>query len=221
MDVVLEVSHLRKSYPTGFLHTKRRLVIGDLSFSVNRGEIFGFLGPNGSGKTTTLKAIMGLVFPDSGSITVLGHAFADHAWRRRVGFLPEHPYFYDSALTCLQAPGTGCIPNYNAGAPTFLDLNIANYSPKSGYNRTAGAPGTAPVATGCPQVVATGTSIVTCSPTAVDGYSYVTTPVSRNRSGVRGFAGGTDGVICFNPQGAAPGTSLGNVSVAANCVVIS
>ena len=129
--------------------------------------------------------------------------------------------FYDSALTCLQAPGSGCIPNYNVGAPTFLDLNIANYSPKSGYNRAPGAPGTAPVAGGCPQIVAAGTSIVTCSGTSVDGYSYLATPVSLNRSGVRGFAGGTDGVICFNPQGAAPGTSLGNVTVASTCVVIS
>jgi len=129
--------------------------------------------------------------------------------------------FYDSALTCLQAPGTGCIPNYSTGAPTFLDVNMANYSPKSGYNRTAGIPGLAPLAPGCPQVVAAGTTIATCSPTAVDGYTYLATPVSVNRSGVRGFAGGTDGVICFNPQGGAPGTSRGNVTVASNCVVIS
>jgi ABC-2 type transport system ATP-binding protein len=95
MDVVLDVRNLKKSYPTGFLHTGRRVVVADLSFDVHKGEIFGYLGPNGSGKTTTLKAVMGLVSIDSGSITVLGHPLSDHVWRRRIGFLPENPYFYD------------------------------------------------------------------------------------------------------------------------------
>jgi type IV pilus assembly protein PilA len=127
--------------------------------------------------------------------------------------------FYDSALSCLQTPGT-CIPNYSTGAPTFLDVNIANYSAKSGYNRTAGQPGLAPMVPQCPQLIPGG-SVTTCSASSVDGYAYLATPVSLNRSGVRGFAGGTDGVICFDPQGGTPGTSRGNVQVGANCVVIS
>jgi ABC-2 type transport system ATP-binding protein len=91
----LSVEGLSKSYPLGPFHTRRRTVVHDLSFEVQRGEIFGFLGPNGSGKTTTLKVLAGLVFPDRGRITILGQPHADQAWRYRVGYLPEHPYFYD------------------------------------------------------------------------------------------------------------------------------
>jgi ABC-2 type transport system ATP-binding protein len=95
MSSALSVENLSKSYPIGLLHTRRREVVHDLSFEVQRGEIFGYLGPNGSGKTTTLKVLTGLVFPDRGRITVLGFPHADPAWRHRVGYLPEHPYFYD------------------------------------------------------------------------------------------------------------------------------
>jgi ABC-2 type transport system ATP-binding protein len=62
---------------------------------VERGEVFGYLGPNGSGKTTTLKILMGLVFPDEGEAQVLGCGLSDRSWRYRVGYLPEHPYLYD------------------------------------------------------------------------------------------------------------------------------
>jgi ABC-2 type transport system ATP-binding protein len=95
MPPALEVRSLFKSYRTGFLHLKSREILSDLSFTVGEGEIFGFLGPNGSGKTTTIKVLMGLVFADRGTVSILGHAQDDPAWRPRVGFLPEHPYFYD------------------------------------------------------------------------------------------------------------------------------
>lgn len=89
------VSSLSKSYATGFLARGRRPALLDLSLSVQPGEIFGYLGPNGSGKTTTLRVLLGLSFPDSGSARILGYDLADARWRSRVGFLPEHPYFYD------------------------------------------------------------------------------------------------------------------------------
>src|SRR5262245_2694480 len=95
--------------------------------------------------------------------------------------------FYDSALTCLQTPSVGCIPNYAAGAPTFLDVNIANYTAKAGYNRTNGQPGNPPSVPTCPQLAGAGL-IATCSPTSSDAYSYIATPITVNRSGVRGFA---------------------------------
>ena len=91
----LEITRLSKSYRSGFLGRVRKAVLQDLSFSVERGEIFGYLGPNGSGKTTTLKVLLGLVFPDAGCIRVLGLPFEDPSWRHRVGYLPENPYFYD------------------------------------------------------------------------------------------------------------------------------
>ncbi len=57
--------------------------------------MFGYLGPNGSGKTTTLKLLTGLLFPDSGEASILGYPLTDRAWRFRMGYLPEHPYLYD------------------------------------------------------------------------------------------------------------------------------
>ena len=65
-DIVLSVKHLHKTFGT-------RKVIDDISFEIKRGEIFGFLGPNGSGKTTTIKMILGLLDYDDGTVTVCGY----------------------------------------------------------------------------------------------------------------------------------------------------
>ncbi len=69
--------------------------LDSLDIAVREGEIFGFLGPNGAGKTTTLKMLMGLIFPTSGSAQLFGRPVQDRAAKRRLGFLPENPYFYD------------------------------------------------------------------------------------------------------------------------------
>ncbi len=66
-----------------------------LTLTVETGEIYGFLGPNGAGKTTTMKMMMGLIAPTAGTGTLLGRPLGDRAARARLGFLPEHPYFYD------------------------------------------------------------------------------------------------------------------------------
>lgn len=65
--------------------------VDDISFTVRKGEIFGFLGPNGSGKTTTIRMILGLLRPSSGRITVLGHDAAREtaAVRRRAGYMSQ------------------------------------------------------------------------------------------------------------------------------------
>ena len=91
----IEISRLSKSYPVGFLHHRKSLVLKNLDLQVNPGEVFGYLGPNGSGKTTTLKILMGMIFADSGTARILGKALDDPAWRHHVGYLPEHPYLYD------------------------------------------------------------------------------------------------------------------------------
>ncbi len=70
-------------------------VLHDLSLTVGQGEIFGFLGPNGAGKTTTLKILLGLIRQTGGHAQVLGAPPGDVAVHRRIGFLPESPYFYD------------------------------------------------------------------------------------------------------------------------------
>src|SRR4030095_5659666 len=66
-----------------------------LSLTVGRGEVFGFLGPNGAGKTTTLKLLMQLIYPSSGYAEILGRPGGDRDVRKRIGYLPENPYFYD------------------------------------------------------------------------------------------------------------------------------
>lgn len=67
----------------------------DLTLEVEQGHIFGLLGPNGSGKTTTLKLLMGLIFPTSGSGEIFGYKLGNPESKKRIGFLPEGPYFYD------------------------------------------------------------------------------------------------------------------------------
>ncbi len=76
----------------------------DLSLSLNRGEIFGLLGPNGAGKTTAIKMILGLSRPTAGVIRIDGRDPQDPASRRRLGYVPENPCFYDH-LTALEYLG--------------------------------------------------------------------------------------------------------------------
>ncbi len=93
-EPVIAVEELRKTFAFGFFRRKVQAVRG-ISFSVERGEIFGFLGPNGAGKTTTIKMLMGLIFPTGGKLNLLGRPVPDVGAKRRLGFLPESPYFYD------------------------------------------------------------------------------------------------------------------------------
>jgi ABC-2 type transport system ATP-binding protein len=93
-DVVLRADALGKTFRLGFF--RRRIeAVRNVSFEVRRGEIFGFLGPNGAGKTTTLKMLMGLIFPSTGRAEVLGLPVPTISAKRRLGYLPESPYFYD------------------------------------------------------------------------------------------------------------------------------
>lgn len=94
MDVVV-IENLTKKFQSGWPGRPPVIALDGLSFSVRQGEIFGFLGPNGSGKTTTLKILMGLMRQTGGRLDVLGKPAGDVGVRRRIGFLPEHPYFYD------------------------------------------------------------------------------------------------------------------------------
>jgi len=93
-DVVLRADDLAKTFRLGFFR-KRVDAVRGVSFSVHRGEIFGFLGPNGAGKTTTLKMLMGLIFPTRGRAEILGRPVPDRQAKRRIGYLPETPYFYE------------------------------------------------------------------------------------------------------------------------------
>ncbi|MBK9072728.1 MAG: ABC transporter ATP-binding protein [Myxococcales bacterium] len=91
---VISVSDLTKAYRTPF-RRKKVQALGGVSFDVRQGEIFGFLGPNGAGKTTTIRILMGLIHATSGKASIFGNQIPSRAARARLGFLPEHPYFYD------------------------------------------------------------------------------------------------------------------------------
>lgn len=92
-DLAIETRGLQKIYYSGFL---RRPFTGleSLDLEVRRGEVFGFIGPNGAGKTTTIKCLVGLQYPTAGQAFLMGRSIDHPEARRRLGFLPERPYFY-------------------------------------------------------------------------------------------------------------------------------
>src|ERR671917_629785 len=95
MTPAVEIEGLTKDYEVGFLRKRRVRALDGLTLSVGRGEIFGFLGANGAGKTTTLKLLMRLMYPTSGGARILGRDIGDTGMHADIGYLPEHPYFYD------------------------------------------------------------------------------------------------------------------------------
>jgi ABC-2 type transport system ATP-binding protein len=94
MDAI-RTEALTKYYKVGFWRPRPYLALDGLTMQVGLGEVFGFLGPNGAGKTTTLKLLMQLIYPTSGRAEILGKPAGDVGVKRRIGYLPEQPYFYD------------------------------------------------------------------------------------------------------------------------------
>lgn len=93
MNSAISVRRLTKDFKIGLRGLKLRAV-DDLSLEIPRGQVYGLLGPNGCGKSTTLKIILGLVSGTTGEINILGFPSATAEARRRTGFLPEAPYFH-------------------------------------------------------------------------------------------------------------------------------
>ena len=93
MAPAIRTEGLTKYY--GSLFRKPVVGVEDLSLNVEAGQVYGLVGPNGSGKTTTLKLLLGLIFPTRGTMAILGQAPRAPEARQRVGFLPDGPYFYD------------------------------------------------------------------------------------------------------------------------------
>jgi ABC-2 type transport system ATP-binding protein len=92
---IVEIESLSKDYELGFWRKRKVRALDKLSLTVERGEIFGFLGANGAGKTTTLKLLMRLTFPTEGRARILGADIGNVSMHQRIGYLPENPYFYD------------------------------------------------------------------------------------------------------------------------------
>jgi len=93
--LAIETRDLTKDYAVGFWRPRPYRALDRLTLAVGPGEVFGFLGPNGAGKTTTLKLLNQLIHPTAGEARLFGRPVGDVAVRRRIGFLPESPYFYD------------------------------------------------------------------------------------------------------------------------------
>src|SRR5438093_7293937 len=91
---VIEVEGLRKEYRQ--LRGGRTLAVAGLDLSVPEGGVFGFLGPNGSGKTTTIRCLLGLVRPSGGACRVLGADSQRTLWRvsRKIGSIVETPTLF-------------------------------------------------------------------------------------------------------------------------------
>jgi ABC-2 type transport system ATP-binding protein len=86
METVLSINKLTKNFG-------KLCAVNQLDLEVRRGQVFGMLGPNGSGKTTTLGMLMGVVNPTSGSYSWFGEP-ATHHTRKKIGAVLEHPIFY-------------------------------------------------------------------------------------------------------------------------------
>ncbi len=91
----IRTEDLTKDFSIGFWRPTPYRALDGLNLEVPAGETFGFLGPNGAGKTTTLKLLMQLIYPTSGRAEILQRPVGDVDVKRRIGYLPESPYFYD------------------------------------------------------------------------------------------------------------------------------
>jgi ABC-2 type transport system ATP-binding protein len=92
-EVIVETRNLTKVY-LDFWGRRKKEALRALNLQIYRGEVFGLLGPNGSGKTTTIKLLLGLLFPTEGEALVFGRPGTDVAKNERIGYLPEESYLY-------------------------------------------------------------------------------------------------------------------------------
>src|SRR5271170_7039766 len=83
---IVELQNVRKAYDT-------KVAVHGLSFKIEPGTMFGLLGPNGSGKTSSIRMMIGVTVPDSGTVSLFGQPF-DRKQLRRVGYLPEERGLY-------------------------------------------------------------------------------------------------------------------------------
>jgi ABC-2 type transport system ATP-binding protein len=93
--MILRTEGLTKVFDVGFVRRRRIAAVDDLTLAVEEGEIFGFVGPNGAGKTTTIKMLMGLIHPTRGRATIFDAPIPSKASKARIGYLPEHPAWYE------------------------------------------------------------------------------------------------------------------------------
>ena len=131
--LALEIKNLSYSYRGHWL-IDRKQVLKNISLSIAKGESFGFLGHNGAGKTTTIKSILGITTVRSGSIRVFDIPHTKAEARAMVGYLPEHPYFYDHLTVneMLEMYGTlAGIPRHDLKQACASALDLVKLSGRS------------------------------------------------------------------------------------------
>ncbi len=122
----IEVIQLTKVYKSnrGKLEVT---ALNNFSLSVTKGEIFGLLGPNGAGKTTLIKTLLGIVFPTTGSATLLGSDIDNYKIKNKIGFLPENHRFpnyltAEETLKYFSQLGGNSTKNINKQIDELLEL---------------------------------------------------------------------------------------------------
>ena len=88
---MLKIEHVSKSYD------KKKKAVDDVSLTLEKGDLFGFVGHNGAGKTTLLKSISGILNTDQGSITLNGISIKDQPllFKKHLAYIPDHPDLYE------------------------------------------------------------------------------------------------------------------------------
>ena len=137
----IEINKLSKIYKGK--RGRKVMALDELTLQIRPGEVFGFLGPNGAGKSTTIKTLVGLIMASEGSVKIFGQPATDAACRRRIGYLPENPAFYDflTARQYLHLVGScfgmdkGFIRTRSNQVLQFLDLSHADGRPIRGYSK--------------------------------------------------------------------------------------
>jgi ABC-2 type transport system ATP-binding protein len=142
MPCAIRIEDLTKDYAIGFWRRRSYRALDRLTLEIDSGEVFGFLGPNGAGKTTTLKLLMQLIFPTSGRAEILGRPVGDISTRRRIGYLPENPSFYDylTPRNSLDISGTSSGTRVPTGASVSRHFLIASESVPSAVFNFANSP---------------------------------------------------------------------------------
>lgn len=90
---LVDIRNLKKVYK--LISGREIVALNGVDMTIKKGETFGIVGPNGSGKTTTMKILLGLIYPTEGEAYLFGREPGDNEVQRRVGYLPEAPYFYE------------------------------------------------------------------------------------------------------------------------------
>ena len=129
----IELKNVRKVFSHPMKVWAKIESVKDLSFSMEQGEIIGFVGHNGAGKTTTIKMIMGFIKPTAGEISVFGKKPGDREVKSKIGFLPERPYFY-SELTAMEV--LKYFGKLSGIKVPFLREKLKMFSKKWGFTKT-------------------------------------------------------------------------------------